>query len=110
MYQASQADSCTLMMCAPCLLDLIFTLPRATANAPVISTFRAIVIDRPAHAAGEYIASSKFETPPWARACAARPATFRTWRLSRMYVQKIGHNGGWSIPQTKEAVLPCSPG
>src|SRR5215208_6065866 len=63
MYQASQADSCTLMMRAPCLLDLIFTLPRAIANASIILTLHTIVIARPVGSRlREYIASRRFET------------------------------------------------
>jgi hypothetical protein len=77
MYLASQADSCALMMCAPCLLGLIFTLPRAIANASTILTLHTIVIARPADSRlREYIASRRFETHSRGRACADSLATF----------------------------------
>ena len=79
MYQASQADSCTLMMCAPCLLRFIFTLPRAIANASIILTLHTIVIARPVGSRlREYIASRRFETHPRAETYADSQTTFST--------------------------------
>jgi hypothetical protein len=77
MYQASQADSCALIMCAPCLLGLVFTLPRAIANMSIILTLHTIVIARPmGERQREYIASRKFETHPRAGTYADSLATF----------------------------------
>ena len=77
MYQASQADSCTLMMRAPCLLGFVFTLPRVIANASIILTLFTIVIARPVDSRlREYIASRRFETHPRAGAYADSLATF----------------------------------
>jgi hypothetical protein len=65
MYQASQADSCALIICAPCPLGLVFTLPRAIANVSIILTLHMIVIARLVGSRlREYIASRRFETHP----------------------------------------------
>jgi hypothetical protein len=87
MYQASQADSCALMMCASCLLGLNIPLPRAITNASIILTLHTILIARPVGARlREYIASRRFETHPassgadapiWASRAAPIPATNR---------------------------------
>jgi hypothetical protein len=103
MYHASQVDSCALMMCAPCLLGLIFTLPRAIANASTILTLHVIVIARPADSRlREYIAY------PRAGAYADSLATFSSWQRTPTSVQKVRHNG-MVHPSSKKAVLPCSP-
>ena len=87
MYQASQLDSCVLMMCAPCLLDLVFTLPRAKAIASIILTLHTIVIDRPAGSRlREYIASRRFETRPRAGAYADDRATF-SYLVPTIYIR-----------------------
>ena len=63
MYQASQADSCALMMRAPCLLGFVFALPRAIANVSITLTLLTIVIARPVGSRlREYIAPRRFET------------------------------------------------
>jgi hypothetical protein len=77
MYQASQADSCALIMCVPCLLGLGFTLPRAIADASIFLTLHTIVIAPPVGSRlREYIASRRFETHPRAGTYADSLATF----------------------------------
>src|SRR3712207_4128085 len=95
MYQASQADSCALMTCAPRLLDLILALLRAIANAPTIPRLHRIEIDRlrPASRPRESISPcrrSKLASGPEPAPIGRRPSRIR--QPSPSYVEKVRHN------------------